>query len=413
MKEDKYAGGRCHLWKKCHYDTISLICIDKRLESIGQKGTLQYWWKSYEGGYIKNDLQLLGSDSDVLKMARVGSESTEILLYVKRVSLLQVQRLIKQMEEMENPHGCVIEELDDDGNVVGEAVSEEPMMMGNMVHDEEDDEDGEDDDFLFGVGLGYYFPSDVDMPDNEGNEAEEEQGNEAEEEHMTDFSNENPFRDDEEPNDEQPQGEDGQPNEQPQGEDGQQNDEQQNDGQPNDGQQNDEQQNDGQPNDGHVNEEQPHEEFIDPDYDLEDDDDDLADGMEAARSGVPPVNASQDNSGIGCSRDDHTMDFELNDNSSEYEDSDALNTESKTDDDVQTSTKARRRRYPAYIGMADLQDPQFCIGLRFANAPQLRTAIQNHSIYNRFQIRYKKNNTKKVEAICKGISNSYAFNFIF
>ncbi|WCJ31273.1 hypothetical protein M5689_012779 [Euphorbia peplus] len=125
-----YAGGRCHLWTKCHYDSISLICIDKRLESIGQKGTLQYWWKSYEGGYIKKDLQLLGSDSDVLKMARVGSESTEILLYVKRVSVLQVQRLIKEMEEIENRRGCVIEELDDDVNVVGEAISEVSMMMG-------------------------------------------------------------------------------------------------------------------------------------------------------------------------------------------------------------------------------------------------------------------------------------------
>ncbi|WCJ18466.1 hypothetical protein M5689_000815 [Euphorbia peplus] len=136
-----YAGGRCHLWKKCHYDTISLICIDRRLKSIGQKGRLQYWWKSYEGGYIKKDLQLLGSDMDVLNMARVGSPSTEILLYVKRVSVLEVQRLVTQMREMNERHGCVIEELDEDGNVMGEAdVREEPMMMGNMVHfeDEED-----------------------------------------------------------------------------------------------------------------------------------------------------------------------------------------------------------------------------------------------------------------------------------
>ncbi|WCJ39601.1 hypothetical protein M5689_020578 [Euphorbia peplus] len=141
-------------------------------------------------------------------MARVGSESTEILLYVKRVSVLQVQRLIKEMEEMENRHGCVTKELDDDnGNVVGE-----PMMMGNMVlsEDEEDEEDEEDANFFGGAGIGYYFPSDVDMPKHEGNEGEEEPVNEVEEEQvnegegMTDFGtdkangNENVREDEEE-----------------------------------------------------------------------------------------------------------------------------------------------------------------------------------------------------------------------
>ncbi|WCJ21194.1 hypothetical protein M5689_003367 [Euphorbia peplus] len=277
-----YVGGRCHLWKKCHYETISLIC--KKLEYSGQKGTLQYWWKSYEGRYIKKDLQLLGSNSVLLNMARVGSQSTEILLYVKRVSVLEVQRLITRMEEMNNRRGCVIEELDEDGNIMGEAVSEEPMMMGNMVHDE-DEEDGEDADFFGGVGLGYYFPSDVDMPQHEGSQGEEEQVNDGEEEQvnegedMTDFGTKFCSKDDEEEtvrtnNENVEEGEEQavrtnnenvwegeEIHDGPHGEDG------------------------GQPNEG-----QPNDDFIDPDYNLEDDDEDLSNGMEAARSGIPETN---------------------------------------------------------------------------------------------------------------------------
>ncbi|WCJ23964.1 hypothetical protein M5689_005958 [Euphorbia peplus] len=268
MKENMDAGGRCHLWKKCHYDTISLICIDKRLKSIGQKGTLQYWWKSYKRGYIKKDLQLL---SRILKMARVGSESTEILLYVKRVSVLQVQRLIKEMEEMENRRGCVMEELGDDGNVVGEAVSEEPMMMGNMVLSE-DEEDEEDADFFGGAGIGYYFSSDVDMPEHEGNEGEEEPVNEGKEEQvnegedMIDFGTDNA--------------------------------------------------------NGNENIRVDEEE---------------ADGTDNANVG------EDDEIHDGPQGDDHTMNFQLDDNSSEYEDSDALKTDSESEADVQTGKSGKRR----------------------------------------------------------------------
>ncbi|WCJ21041.1 hypothetical protein M5689_003231 [Euphorbia peplus] len=144
-------------------------------------------------------------------------------------------------------------------------------------------------------------------------------------------------------------------------------------------------------------------EFVDLDYNMEDDDEDLVNGVEHAKSGVRPSRGEDANSGVGCSFGgsgiDHTLDFQLEDNSSKYDDSYLLNSNSESDNELHSG---RRRRYAEFMPIHDLQDPQFSIVLVFASAPQLRNALRNHDIYNRVLMSYKKNTNVKVEAICKG-----------
>ncbi|WCJ29813.1 hypothetical protein M5689_011420 [Euphorbia peplus] len=72
------------------------------------------------------------------------------------------------MQNMNNHGGCVIEELEEDGISMEGVVNKEHMMMGNMVHDE-DEVFGEDVDFEARIGLEHYFQTDTYMAGHEVN----------------------------------------------------------------------------------------------------------------------------------------------------------------------------------------------------------------------------------------------------
>lgn len=140
--------------------------------------------------------------------------------------------------------------------------------------------------------------------------------------------------------------------------------------------------------------------FHDLDYVLEDGDDDLVSGIEEARQPRKKTTSSgrqRNDDQIGITGYETGMRFKLEENSSDYGDSDALYSGSD-------SEKEGRVTYPEFLAERDLEDPKFKIGMLFTNCRQFKEACRNHGINNRHQIRFKRNEKKIVEAVCKGLT---------
>ena len=60
---------------------------------------------------------------------------------------------------------------------------------------------------------------------------------------------------------------------------------------------------------------------------------------------------------------------------------------------------AQRRRFTQYS--FDTRETNFFLGQTFRNVHDFREALQNYSITRRYALRYKKNEPRRVRAVCK------------
>ncbi|KAL4348876.1 hypothetical protein GQ457_17G016030 [Hibiscus cannabinus] len=61
----------------------------------------------------------------------------------------------------------------------------------------------------------------------------------------------------------------------------------------------------------------------------------------------------------------------------------------------------RKQRFPEFNTTVDISDPNFKVGLLFATKQVLREAVKMYSIKNRYNVRLKRNDSRKIQAVCK------------
>ncbi|CAL9003282.1 unnamed protein product [Prunus brigantina] len=92
-------------------------------------------------------------------------------------------------------------------------------------------------------------------------------------------------------------------------------------------------------------------------------------------------------------------------------DSDTLYSDGNTSDDKNTSrhcTKKQRIRLPKfkqYRRATDLKNPEFHLGMQFANREHLKEAIKEYAIVNGKLLKFKKNDKRRVKVVCSGSGN--------
>ncbi|KAK8540585.1 hypothetical protein V6N13_027104 [Hibiscus sabdariffa] len=86
---------------------------------------------------------------------------------------------------------------------------------------------------------------------------------------------------------------------------------------------------------------------------------------------------------------------ENEDDECDSKDSDSLHSadNSVTDD--------RRRRYHEFNSEVDLENPQFRKGLVFADQKIIKVAVREYGVRNRYNVRLKVNDSKRLQAVCK------------
>ncbi|WCJ18462.1 hypothetical protein M5689_000811 [Euphorbia peplus] len=297
-------------------------------------------------------MKLLGNDHDVLNMAIEGSRCGEINLYVKKVTIVEVARVIKEMKEKRS--SCVIEEINVDGELDGnireDEMIDEQLVVRNWVEDEIVTENVREDEVVTENDREEEVVTEnakeaevvIEIPrvevENNSGRAEDVHTNTEREE------NENTIAREEEVRTEIPI-EDVEAKIETAFWDGvllTQNAPQMEEDVETETARQMEDEVHGQGENVNVRgeeETEPDDDFYDPDYHLEDGDEDLVRGFEHARSSERPerttTNIGIEGNGFGGNFIDHTLDFELDDNSSEYEDSDVLNDGSDSDEEVQ------------------------------------------------------------------------------
>lgn len=78
-------------------------------------------------------------------------------------------------------------------------------------------------------------------------------------------------------------------------------------------------------------------------------------------------------------------------------------TDCDTPDNSEDEEAAKKPKihYPVFNPKTEMQDIKFEPGLRFSNPKQLKDAIRNYAVVNGWPIKFKKNNTKQVQVVCK------------
>ncbi|KAL3537235.1 hypothetical protein ACH5RR_000601 [Cinchona calisaya] len=118
-----------------------------------------------------------------------------------------------------------------------------------------------------------------------------------------------------------------------------------------------------------------------------------------------------DDSGVGLrnvavTRKDNMID-ELNDTSvddmqSEYgSDSDGLRSPSESSEENDDNSR-KQPKYHVFNEKTDMKDPVFKVGMLFKSVKEFRAAIRAHSTKDGRNVRFKKNESKRIRAICEG-----------
>ena len=85
---------------------------------------------------------------------------------------------------------------------------------------------------------------------------------------------------------------------------------------------------------------------------------------------------------------------DMNEDGSEYAPSSSLHSVHESDSDEVS-------QWPEFNNETDMRDPQFKKGMLFSNREVLKEAIRKYGIKNRYNVKLKRNDKKKVKAIFK------------
>ncbi|KAL4282037.1 hypothetical protein GQ457_03G025760 [Hibiscus cannabinus] len=86
------------------------------------------------------------------------------------------------------------------------------------------------------------------------------------------------------------------------------------------------------------------------------------------------------------------------DSESETEVSDSLHSPNESDSD---SGKKKKQRFTEFNSATDMDNPELKVGMVFADREVLKEAIKNYSLQNKYKIRFKFNDKRRVKAVCK------------
>ncbi|KAK8543725.1 hypothetical protein V6N13_025896 [Hibiscus sabdariffa] len=86
------------------------------------------------------------------------------------------------------------------------------------------------------------------------------------------------------------------------------------------------------------------------------------------------------------------------DSESETEMSDSLHSPNESDSD---SGKRKKQRFTEFNSATDMDNPELKVGMVFADREVLKEAIKNYSLQNKYKIRLKFNDKRRVKAVCK------------
>ncbi|KAG5531053.1 hypothetical protein RHGRI_025868 [Rhododendron griersonianum] len=76
--------------------------------------------------------------------------------------------------------------------------------------------------------------------------------------------------------------------------------------------------------------------------------------------------------------------------------------ESDTDDDLASKGKKKKKKNPIFNEKTDLLNPVFSPGMEFKTHAIFRDAVKEHAVKLGRKIKFKKSDTKKVQAMCEG-----------
>ncbi|KAL4333121.1 hypothetical protein GQ457_07G008980 [Hibiscus cannabinus] len=86
------------------------------------------------------------------------------------------------------------------------------------------------------------------------------------------------------------------------------------------------------------------------------------------------------------------------DSESKTEVSDSLHSPNESDSD---SGQKKKQRFTEFNSATDMDNPELKMGMIFADREVLREAIKNYSLQNKYKIRLKFNDKRRVKAVCK------------
>ncbi|KAK8639495.1 hypothetical protein V6N13_137871 [Hibiscus sabdariffa] len=70
-------------------------------------------------------------------------------------------------------------------------------------------------------------------------------------------------------------------------------------------------------------------------------------------------------------------------------------------DESDSDGPRRKQRFSEFNTTVDISDPSFKVGLLFATKQVLREAVKMYSIKNRYSVRLKRNDNRRIQAVCK------------
>ncbi|KAK8683730.1 hypothetical protein V6N13_039781 [Hibiscus sabdariffa] len=70
-------------------------------------------------------------------------------------------------------------------------------------------------------------------------------------------------------------------------------------------------------------------------------------------------------------------------------------------DESDSDGPCRKQRFPEFNTTVDISDPNFKVGLLFATKQVLREAVKMYSIKNRYSVMLKRNDNRRIQAVCK------------
>ena len=333
-----YFNGEVHK-EEFDIDEISLVRIDLVAQDLGLFGNLMYYWRDPKKDF-NSGLKILENDGSVFEMALNAADVGEIDVYVRHLSEDDLDKAMNVGEKS----GVVIEELIAEGEFESNVRSAAVNEVGDSVVNTMVIEDVEFD------GIVYMGDGDDEAELNSKPEAEPEHNDDAGD--QEDAENEDSF------------GAAGDQQAEPVVEHDQQAD-----------------LNEIGQTDFVQSEKEKANDFVDPDYDIVNGDEDLisilretgqlksrgrsgegggqAEGGHKTCGRPKSVGVQIDTGGVNA-----TMTCEENDVLSDYGASDELNTASESEGEDHT-LKKKRQRFPSFNAEKDMEDPTFVIGLLF------------------------------------------------